>query len=217
MSGLQIISKGTYKGITEKAFPLEVKEYVFARENGKKCLLLRFFNSSEINVTAFTFWLIQKDSSGNEIRKRKITLDGIYSLAQNAFAPSNCFFLDEQCVDFDVKMVSALSGEYEYRAENGEGVVRYPIDLNKTNVVKRKPYCIQRSKLSKKVKYMGLILFLAVLFIAMAIIWPFFSGTVLPVINNTLGIGLEILKKAWDSFLNMLGGLITDLFNGNKA
>jgi hypothetical protein len=64
---------------------------------------------------------------------------------------------------------------------------------------------------------MGLILFLAVLFIAMAIIWPFFSGTVLPVINNTLGIGLEILKKAWDSFLNMLGGLITDLFNGNKA
>ena len=82
MSGLQIISKGTYKGITEKAFPLEVKEYVFARENGKKCLLLRFFNSSEINVTALTFWLIQKDSSGNEIRKRKITLDGIYSLPE---------------------------------------------------------------------------------------------------------------------------------------
>lgn len=214
MSSLQIISKGTYKGVNEKAFPIEVKEYVLARENGKKCLLLRFFNTSEINVTSLTFWLIQKNSYGVEIRKKKLTLDGIYALSKAFFAPSNCFFLDEECVDFEVEMVSALSGEYEYRAVNGEGIVGYPIDLNKTIVVKRKPYCIQRTKLNKKAKRMGLILFLAVFLIAMAIIWPFFIEGVLPFVINALKIGWEILKRAWDSFLNMMGDVFAELFGG---
>ena len=213
MSNAQMISKGTYKGISEKAFPLEVKEYIFARENGKKCLLLRFFNSSDVNITGISFWLIQKNVYGEHICKKKISLDGIYSLAGRNYAPSNCFFVDESCADFEVEMISAFSGEYEYRTENGESVVRYPLNLNKNMVVKRRPYSIQRSKLNKKVKHMTLILFLAIFIVSLAVIWPFFMEVVYPAIKNALSIGLDILKRAWASFLNMLG----DLFGGGNA
>ena len=96
MSELQIISKGLYKGEVDKAFPIEVKEYIFARENGKKCLLLRFFNSSEINLTAISFWLIQKNSYGEKIRRKKITLEGIHAMSGKGFPPNERFWVDDK-------------------------------------------------------------------------------------------------------------------------
>ena len=217
MSELQIISKGLYKGDVDKAFPIEVKEYIFARENGKKCLLLRFFNSSEINLTAISFWLIQKNSYGEKIRRKKITLEGIYAMSGKVFSPNERFWVDDICADFEVRMVSAFSGEYEYKAHDGEGFVRYPINENKNVVIKRKTFCTQRSKINKKAKYMTLILVFAIILIAFAIIWPFFYEEVLPVIKEAIRIGWDIFKKALASFFRMIGELFTNLFDGKKA
>ena len=110
---LQIISKGLYKGSVDRAFPIEVKEYVFSRKDGQKCLLLRFFNYSDINITALEFWLVQKNSYGEQISKEKISLDNIYCGAGKVFSPSVGFAVDNKCVDFEVEMISAFSGEYE--------------------------------------------------------------------------------------------------------
>jgi hypothetical protein len=217
MSELQIISKGLYKGEVDVSFPISVKEYIFARQNGKKCLLLRFFTSSDIKFTAIHFWLIQKNSYGEKIRRRKIVLDSLYYNDGQVFSPTNCFVVDDRCVDFEIKIVSAFVGDFEYKSRNGEGFVRYSADSNEKIEIKRKASCSQSRKLNAKVKYTALILVFAVFLIAFAIIWPFFKAEVYPIIKNALKIGWSIFVKALESFFKMIGELVANIFDGNKA
>ena len=152
-SNVQIISKGLYRGTIDKSFPVKVKEYVFARQDEKKSLLLRFFNDSQLNITAIHFWLVQKNSHGEQIGKEKISLEGIYCAQGAIFVPASGFFVDDKCADFDVEMISAFSGEYEYKTKNGEIFVQYPIEYEQTAVVKKRAHCVQHKKLNKKVKF----------------------------------------------------------------
>ena len=204
---LQIISKGLYKGAVDKAFPVYVKEYIFTRKSGRKCLLLRFFNPSDLNVTAINFLLIQKNSYGEEIHREKISLEGIYCAAGKVFSPLACFFVQDVCVNFEVEMISAFSGEYEYKSENGEAFVRYPIDSNKKSVAKRKGYCIQRTKLDNKVKFSIAILVLAIFLILVVSFGPFFIKEVLPEIIRVIGLVIEAIGKAIVNFFSMIGNL----------
>lgn len=217
MSDLQIISKGIYRGENNGAFPIEVKEYIFARNKGKKCLLLRFSTSSDIKFTEIHFWLIQKNSYGEKIRRRLITLKNVYCTEGKVVSPTNSFTIDDTCVDFEVKIVSAFVGAFEYKCQNGESVVKYPINSTKNLEIKRKESCAQRSKLNGKVKYTVLILIFAIFLIAFAIIWPFFKEDVCPVIKNALSAGWDFLVKAFKSFLKMIGELSTSLFDSKKA
>jgi hypothetical protein len=181
-SNLQIISKGLYRGNVDKAFPIEVKEYVFTRQDEKKCLLLRFFNDSQLNITAIHFWLVQKNSYGEQIGRDKISLDGIYCAQGAIFVPATGFFVDDRCVDFDVEMISAFSGEYEYKTKNGESFVQYPIEYEQTAVVKKKARSIQHKKFNNKVKFSSAILILAIFLVIFIVFWPFFTEELWPLI-----------------------------------
>lgn len=204
MSNMQIISKGLYKNNAEKSFPVELKEYIFARTNDKKCLFLRFFNGLEFNVTGIHFWLIQKNSYGELIQKKKIELTDISAEAGEFFAPEDCFFVDEECVDFDIKIASVFVGVYEYRAENGEVFVRASIDYYPKRAIRKKVFCNQRKKLNGGVKYSILILFMALLLVAFAFIIPFFIKEVYPVIKRALEIAWDFMGDVIESFIRKM-------------
>ena len=207
---LQIISKGLYKGDVDKAFPIEVKEYVFARKEGRKCLMLRFLNQSRLNVTGLNFWLIQKNFYGEQISKEKISLDNIESGTDKVFAPPFGFSVQDKCVDFEVQMISAFSGEYEYISENGECLVRYQLKEEKREIPKlskNAERCVQYNKLDKKVKFATVILILAIFLIALAIIWPFFEKQVIPLINQGLQNAKEFLGDKTEAFFEHIGNL----------
>ena len=217
-----MVSKGLYRGLVDKSFPVEIKEYVFTRQNGKKFLLLRFLNESKNNITAMHFWLIQKDAHGNHLYKEKISLEGIYCGAGAMFTPNTCFPVQNKCVDFEVKMISAFSGDYEYKSENGEGYVRYTSVLEEKFSVRRNHYCVQRKKLNRKVKLLGLIVALAILIILGAIFFPLFINYVVPVlipviisiIKFIIRVIIIVIGYLWDALmwlLEYLGYLFEDM------
>ena len=207
MSSMQIISKGLYRGAVDKSFPIEIKEYVFSRRDDKKCIMLRFFNTLKFNVTGIHFWLVQKNSYGEFLRKEKIELDGICAEAGKVFAAETCFFVEEECSDFDVKMISAFSDNYEYRCENGEVFVRYSIDYYGKSEIRKKVFCHQRKKLNRGVKYTSLILIAALLLVAFAFVLPFFIKEVCPLIKRGLEIAWDFIKDVFESFINKMATL----------
>lgn len=181
---VQIISKGLYRGTVDKAFPVEVKEYIFTRKKGKRYLLLRFFNDSPLNVTAISFWLIQRNSHGDQLSKEKVLLEGVYCKAGAYYSPSSGFLMQDNCAEFEVDIISVFSGEYEYKAENGEGFVRYSIKSGKKYSSNKRAFCVQRTKLNNKVKFAKAILILAVFLIILAVFRPFLIEDVFPLIKQ---------------------------------
>ena len=215
---LQIISKGLYKGTVDNAFPIEVKEYVFTRKDGQKCLLLRFLNQSRLNVTALNFWLVQKNSFGEQIAKEKISIDKIVDGVSRIFSPTSAITVQEKCVDFDVEMISLFSEEYEYISENGECFIKYHLKESKKadskankkankKSDKRKGSSFQCSKLDKKVKFAAAILVLAIFLILFAIIWPFFKQEILPLIKEMVTEVFELLGDLFERFFKSIGEL----------
>ena len=185
-SNLKIISKGLYKESTDKDELIVVKQYVFARDNGRKCLMFRFLNNSKSVVHSFEFWLVQKNSEGIEIAENKMVVEDICAKPGETFAPQKIFMVDDKCVDFDIQVVVARSGKYEYRREGGENFVRYALkDIWKYDSIERS--CpLQQSKLAFKVKYLPLILSGAMLLVLISMMWPFISDVIWPAITNAV-------------------------------
>ena len=183
---MHIVSKGLYRGEGEKNSLLDVNEYVFVRENGKKYLLLRFTNKSDFHITAMTFRLIQKNSDGREIGERKVSLTNLRCVAWETFSPEKGLLVDDKCADIDIKMISVVSGNYEYRSKNGESFVRYDFQDRKLKRIDKDPVCIQHSKLNRKVKFTGIILVLALVLTLVAIFTPIFTEYVIPAIFNAI-------------------------------
>lgn len=205
---VQIISKGLYNGTQDQASPMHVREYVFAREKGKKCLLLRFVNNSDVPLTGIEFKLIQKNSDGVKIDESKLSLKDFDCRPGELFSPSVCFFVNEKCIDFDIKIISILSGDYEYRSKNGEYNVSYPIVKKNNRHSNSKGALSQRSRLNGKVKFSVAILIFALLLIAFALIWPFYNNEIRPVIERAI-------KEAWEMIIELVKRLfllIGDLF-----
>lgn len=207
MSSLQIISKGLYKGTPDRSFPVEIKEYIYSFKNDRRCLLLRFLNNSELNVDGICFWLIQKNSHGEEIHTEKIDVNGIVAEAGALFSPSEGFVVDEACVDFEIKMISVSSNGYEYRAKEGEAFVRYPMEYYKKAELRKKIFCHKRKKLKSGAKYSGWILFLAILLVAFALILPFFIKEVWPIIKRGIEIAWEFMGDVFESFKRLISSL----------
>lgn len=217
---VQIVSKGLYNGTVDIGSPICVKEYVFVREKGKKCLILRFLNESDIVVNSFNFKLVQKNSDGDVITESKIAVNCIAWRAGEIFTPNDCFFVNDKCVDFDVKVISVLSNCYEYKTEGGESYVRYPIQGDNASRRAKKGDIIQRSKMDRKVKFTAAILVLALLLICFALIWPFYNEEIRPVIENSIKTAWKIFVKLVDRaivLIERLFDMIGEYFSGRKA
>lgn len=194
-SDLKIISKGLYKEPVDKDALIIVKQYIFARESGRKCLMLRFLNNSKSAINAFEFWLVQKNSEGFEIAESKIRLKDICVRPGEVFAPQQLFWVEDKCVDFDIKVIVVESGKYEYRRENGETFVRYSLGESWKYENFERSYPLQQSKLGFKVKYVPWILTSAILLVLIAMMWPFISEVLWPVVSNAVE---KLFKSIFD-------------------
>lgn len=199
---LQIISKGLYKQSADNDLIVVPKQYIFGRTNGKKCLLLRFENTSNQRVDAISFCLVQLNSDGVELSQKKIELSGLHCAPKEIFAPGRYFFVDEKCTNFEIRMISVTSDNYEYFSKNGEGYIRYPLEAHWEYLSKKNQAYFNFSKLEKnKIKFSKAILILALILIALAIIWPFFIKDFCPMV-----------AEAWDNFWKMVARDTKELF-----
>lgn len=164
-----IIDKGTYTFRQEGAF-VSPKQYMLIEKEGKRCLLLRFFNSSEILVNAIEFLLIQLDADGQIISRDRMAYDEISIRPENEYALKTGIVLKKGCVNFRVQMLYAISGEYKYVFRNGQAVQLY----DPRGYEPKPKKAIRKSKANVKRRYAkigrihALISFISILLIAAA-------------------------------------------------
>ena len=120
----QIISKGEYKHYQIDNF-VSVKQYIFLKADGKKCLTLRFTNSLGYTVNAFKFVLAQIDVQGNVIKKKKIKLSNLVFESETDYTSDKGIIVDEKCVDFKVQMLCVYSDRYRYKLKNDKVAIYY--------------------------------------------------------------------------------------------
>ena len=118
-----ILEKGAYVHHQNGAF-VEVKNFILSTRQGKRCLLLQFSNSSEHEVSAIRFNLVQMDASGNVIAENECQYSVKIAAASDYSLPSGLVIKDE-CVDFRVHMLYVVSGAYKYSFKNGEAIQSY--------------------------------------------------------------------------------------------
>lgn len=114
-----IIAKGEYIHPQVKGY-LTVKNFMFVRREGKRCVLLRFENEANFRIESFAFTLIQLDAYGKRLGKIKLFYDDVDVPSARTFSPERGIVVNEKCVDFYVQMSYVISGYYKYAFKNGE-------------------------------------------------------------------------------------------------
>ena len=119
-----VISKGPYTYPQINKF-LTVKQYIFYRKEGQKCLLLKFMNDAEFFINEFRFKLIQLNSEGKTICSQNVLFEEISVPSGTAFTPTSRIVVDEKCSDFKIVFDYVDSGEFRYRIKRGKIVTFY--------------------------------------------------------------------------------------------
>ena len=120
----QFLSKGFYQ-YAQTGNPILVKDYIFARQEGKKCLMVRFSNELEYTVDAMTFTVIQMDASGKVLANTDIQYVEMNFCPGGTYVSSAGIAVDEYCTDFKIVLGAVRSGQYEYLPHGGHTAVRY--------------------------------------------------------------------------------------------
>ena len=116
---------------------VSVKDFVFARNNGRKCLLIRFSNDTSFRIDRLEYTVTQLDDKGEVIGKTKQIKSGLSLEYGCIFTTPDGVIVDENCSDIRVDMENICSGKIKYRFENGELNAEYMRDL--TTIVEGKP------------------------------------------------------------------------------
>ena len=119
-----VISKGPYTYPQINKF-LTVKQYIFYRKEGQKCLLLKFMNDAEFFINEFRFKLIQLNSEGKTICSQNVLFEEVSVPSGTAFTPTSRIVVDEKCSDFKIVFDYVDSGEFRYRIKRGKIVTFY--------------------------------------------------------------------------------------------
>ena len=109
-----LIAKGNYRYSQISNF-VSVKNYIFLRKKGVKCLLMRFYNELAYAVDGMSYVVFQYDSEGNLLKRRQVTHDDIKLNSLGTYATSEPLEVDEKCTDFKVAFLEVRSGKYRYR------------------------------------------------------------------------------------------------------
>lgn len=118
-----ILEKGPYLHNRSGAF-IEVKNFILAEKSGKRYLLLQLVNKSEVEVSSIKFSLVQLDAAGNVIAKNSYRYN-VKMEYEKDFALESGLVIKDECVDFRIQMIYAVSGDYKYFFRNGESVQSY--------------------------------------------------------------------------------------------
>lgn len=120
----QVISKGSYDHSSPGA-PVEVLQYIFVRQRGRKCLLLRFRNNSEFTINRIEYQIVQLGEKGKEISRTKLKTPPLNEVPGSVFTLSDAIVVNEQCVDFRINLIFLKAGDYEYKFSGDDFFVSY--------------------------------------------------------------------------------------------
>ena len=122
--------KGAEKGIYSHPQPqghILLKEYVLFKENGKRCLILRFANETIEPIDSFEFFLSLIDTSGQVIRRIKINEDNLKFGSNSLYSTKKAIVVEETCADFIVSIISYSSGSYKFKLKKGQYIPYYTL------------------------------------------------------------------------------------------
>ena len=120
----KVISKGTYNYSLPNS-PIEVLQYVFIRQRGRKCLLLRFRNNTEFIVNKIEYEIVQLGEKGKEISRTEFKTPPLNETPGSVFTLSDAIIVNEQCVDFRINFIFLKAGKYEYNFSGKDVFVSY--------------------------------------------------------------------------------------------
>ena len=120
----QYLSKGFYQ-YAQVGVPVSVRNYIFIRRDGKKCLLIRFANELEYVINAMDLTVVQMDTSGKILEYSDLHFTQMEFLPGSIYVPKSGLAVHEACTKFKVIFKTARSDSYEYYMQNGQVEVRY--------------------------------------------------------------------------------------------
>ena len=109
-----LIAKGNYRYSQIGNF-VSVKDYIFLRKRGVKCLFLRFYNELAYAVDGMSYVVFQYDAEGNLLGRRQVSHNDIKLNPLGTYATSEPLEIGEKCTDFKVVFSEVRSGKYRYR------------------------------------------------------------------------------------------------------
>lgn len=110
--------KGFYNHPQVKGFP-SVKQFILLEKEGKRCLLLRFVNGTDLKIDRMQIVLTQLDISGKVINKSKVQYRDMRFAPETTYVSSKGIIVKNECVDFRVDITYVVVGEYKYVKSNG--------------------------------------------------------------------------------------------------
>ena len=173
-----IISKGTYDYYQQGAF-VHLKNYIITTIDGKKCLLLNFFNDSSVIVDRIKFKLTQFDSSGKILSSKSFAYESLRIPPGKEFALKSGILINENLADFKIIMEFVTTGLYKFVFTNGLAVQKYDPRGYKINAKNKQKGTLKvtRVKNSKNVKPKRLPFFLFLFFVFALIIINLYNSS----------------------------------------
>lgn len=185
MNSRNIIEKGFYSH-PQTSGGVQLKQYIITKEGDKKCLLLRFFNDSELIINEMNITLTQQCGEESEPEKVKISLDGLNIHPGETFAMKNGVVISDSITDFTVEITEVISRDFVYKESGDSLVAKYDPRIKSSKkksrvsriVVKKKRVAI--TGLSALVAFIGIVLILLIGEYLSNRLFGSFSSAVLP-------------------------------------
>lgn len=136
-SSQQRISKGYYQYSQVNNF-ITVKNYMFLRDNDKKCLLIRFVNDSDFVVDSMEYVVVQLGVGGEIIKRSEVVCKKMKLAPGEIYASDDALVVDDYCSDFKVVFSTVRSGDYVYTVREGRVVADYTLPPPALDIGKKK-------------------------------------------------------------------------------
>ena len=170
-----VLEKGIYNHQQPSGY-IVARNYLVLEEEGKRYLLIRFANESNVKITAFKFVLSQLDSNGKVICSSKITYDEVCLEPHATLSEKRGIRVKEECVDFYIKVISFVSELYRYEYKKGQLVVHYDV-RSRLNTEKIEHEKVEvRSQKKSYARFHTVIAFAALLFLALVCVLARFEA-----------------------------------------
>lgn len=119
-----IITKGVYE-VNQPQNAVPLRNYILLNDNGKKNVLLRFFNPRRQKLTGLELKITSLDHGGNILSERTEVFYKLSGKPLKEFVLTKRIEIHPQSADFKIEVLKAKYGQYEYSSENGREKADY--------------------------------------------------------------------------------------------
>ena len=160
--------KGFYDHRQAQGLPV-VKQFIVTESKGKRCLLLRFENETELDISCLKFILTQLDTSGKIIGVDAFEYKDISFRPGTVYSRGEGIVIADECADFTVDILYAVSGKYKYVSKNNGTAVVYDIrGYNTRSIIGDHASKARIKRKMPGIVFYGFLAFIAVLLLTLA-------------------------------------------------